>query len=112
MPKLSSDYEPSQTAAGRDSRGRFGAGNKWSQGNVVARKVAQFRARLFSVVSDDDFAAIIARLVAEAKAGESWAMRLFLQYVLGEPQALDALLAVEELEQQVKSLQQQRSRNA
>jgi len=107
MPRLS-DEKPSESGAdGRDRRGRFAAGNRASKGNVLARKAARFRSRLFNTVSEDDFAEVVERLIREAKSGESWACKLLFSYLLGEPSALDALEQIELLRQRIKDLQPQ-----
>ena len=74
---------------GRDRRGRFATGNRLSKGNVAARKAAQCRAKLFATVTTRDFAAVVKQLVEQAKAGESWAVKLLFAYMIGEPLPLD-----------------------
>lgn len=83
---------------GRDQRGRFSAGNRCSKGNVLARKAAQCRAKLFETVSGADFTAIVRRTVAEAKRGEPWAVKLLFAYLLGEPLAHDVEERIAEIE--------------
>ena len=92
---------PSQNGEnGRDSRGRFAPGNSGGPGNATARKAATFRAKLFDAVSVGDFAAIVARLLQEAKGGESWAVKLTLEYLVGPPQDI----ALEERLQKLETL--------
>ena len=94
---------PSQSAVdGRDNKGRFAAGNKLSRGNVIARKAAQCRAKLFSTVSTRDFQAIVKRVVADAKAGESWACKLLFAYMLGDPQQYDTEERLARLEESLR----------
>jgi hypothetical protein len=83
---------------GRDGRGRFLPGNRASKGNVLARKAAQCRAKLFSAVSTKDFVAVVKQTVALAKAGQPWAVKLLLSYMLGEPQPFDLIERIENLE--------------
>jgi hypothetical protein len=94
------DDTPSETGVGGGRRpdGRFAPGNQLSQGNVIARKAARCRAKLFDAVSTTDFEAVVRRVVKEAKAGESWACKLLFAYLLGEPVAADVLERIENLE--------------
>jgi hypothetical protein len=95
-----SEGTPSQTGVdgGRDAAGRFAKGNRASKGNVAARKAAQCRAKLFSVVTMKDFTEIVKQTVALAKAGQPWAVKLLLEYLLGQPVQWDLLERIEKLE--------------
>jgi hypothetical protein len=84
---------------GRDGRGRFAKGNRVSKGNVAARKAAQCRAKLFSAVTTKDFVDVVKQTVALAKAGQPWAVKLLLEYLLGAPQPWDVLERLENLEE-------------
>ena len=85
---------------GRDGRGRFGPGNQAAQGrpNPHARRVAELRAAFMSAVSTEDIRAVVEALFGEAKAGSVPAARELLTRVLGQPEAVDVLERVEELE--------------
>ena len=63
--------------------GQFAAGNQCAKGNSTPRKAATFRAKLFRCVTPADFRAIVQKLVEEAKAGQPWAIKLALQYLVG-----------------------------
>ncbi len=92
---------PSQTAVdgdGRDQRGRFARGNKASKGNVIARKAAQCRAKLFSAVSGKDFQTVVKKVVSEAERGKPWATKLLFVYLLGPPIEADVVSRIEALE--------------
>jgi hypothetical protein len=92
---------PSETVvdgAGRDRRGRFATGNRASKGNVIARKAARCRARLFSAVAMRDFQIIVRKVVSEAQRGRPWACKLLFSYLLGDPQPFDFLERLEKLE--------------
>jgi len=69
--------------------GRFTSGNQCAKGNAVPRKAAQFRAKMYRSVSSADFADIVRRLVEEAKAGQPWAVKLALQYLVGRAEDLE-----------------------
>jgi hypothetical protein len=91
---------PLQTVSnGRQARGRFAPGNKAAQGNGQARKVARFRASMFAAVKAGDVRAIVVKLLEQAKAGEGWAVKLALEYLVGPPRDVDLderLTALEE----------------
>ena len=72
---------------GRDSHGRFVAGNGGGPGNPFARRVAQLRSVLLECVSDEDLRVIAGELVVQAKMGHLAAVKLLFQYVLGKPAA-------------------------
>jgi hypothetical protein len=89
--KKMSDENPLQPVSdGKDLvTGRFAAGNQCAKGNAVPRKAATFRAKLFRCVTPADFRAIVQKLVEEAKAGEPWAMKLALQYLVGRSEDVE-----------------------
>ena len=68
------------------------------QGNVIARKAARCRAKLFDAVSTTDFEAVVRRVVKEAKAGEHWACKLLFSYLLGDPVPPDIIGRLESVE--------------
>jgi hypothetical protein len=74
---------------GRDSRGRFGPGNKAAKGNPYAKRVAQLRAALLKSVSRDDVREIIRALVEKARGGDVAAAREVLDRCLGRPLPAD-----------------------
>jgi hypothetical protein len=55
--------------------------------NPFARRVAELRAEFVKAISKEDLRAIVARLVADAKAGNAAAAKLLLQYGVGKPDA-------------------------
>jgi hypothetical protein len=85
----------------RDARGRFARGNRGGPGNPLGAKAGKFRAKLFSSITVKDFAEVVASLLAEAKAGEGWAVKLFLAYAIGEPLPCDILARWAEIEDQL-----------
>jgi len=96
---------PSTTGdnGGRDSSGRFTAGNTVAKGNPYAKRVAAFRQALMDAVTVEDIAQIARALVAKAKGGDTVATRIILDRLLGKPEALDILERIEALEARRKS---------
>ena len=69
---------------GRDANGRFVPGWKGGPGNPYAKKVAEFRSRVLAVISVEDCDAVLRKLTKQAIAGESWAVKEFLDRVMGK----------------------------
>ena len=69
---------------GRSEKGRFLPGNPGGPGNPYAKKVAEFRSRVLAVISVEDCDAVLRTLTALAIAGESWAVKEFLDRVMGK----------------------------
>ena len=72
-------------ATGRESNGRFAKNNRGGPSNPFARQVAAFRACLINTVTQDDFKAIVFRLVERARNGNLQAIKLLFSYLLGTP---------------------------
>jgi hypothetical protein len=70
---------------GRDSRGRFAAGNPGGPGNPFARRVAAFRRAVCDAVSDQDLQDLAARLLQEARGGDLAATKVLFAYTIGRP---------------------------
>ena len=70
---------------GREANGRFGKGNQFGPGNPFARRVAQLREAMLEAVGSDDLAAILAKLIEKARAGDVPASKLVLAYAIGKP---------------------------
>ena len=83
---------------GRDDRGRFASGNPGGPGNPLAAQVGRLRAALLEAVTPEDIAAIIARLIEQAKGGDVRAIREVLDRTLGKPQEADFIERLETLE--------------
>jgi hypothetical protein len=79
-------YPGKKPAPGRDSNGRFAAGNSGGPGNPFARQVAGLRRALIDAVTPDDFHAIAQKLLKLALAGNVQAAKLLLAYTVGKPQ--------------------------
>jgi hypothetical protein len=86
-PCMSNSHPGSKEAAatGRESNGRFAKNNRGGPGNPFARQIAAFRACLINSVTQDDFKAIVERLVEEARYGDLQAIKLLFLYLLGAP---------------------------
>lgn len=98
---------------GRDTKGRFGSGNKFGKGNPHAVRVAQLRTALLNAVSPEDLEAIIQALVQKARQGDVYAAREVLDRTLGKADAVDLSQRIEALEElfsaQLASLTRRRS---
>lgn len=70
---------------GRGSGGRFALGNPGGPGNPLAKKTAALRRAFQECVGEEDIRAVVAELIARAKAGEPWAVRELLDRALGKP---------------------------
>jgi hypothetical protein len=82
----------------RQTGGRFAPGNPGGPGNPYARQVAALRAALLNAVTPDDMAAIVARLIADAKAGSVASAREVIERTLGKPQEADLIERIERIE--------------
>jgi hypothetical protein len=97
--RLNDDDRPSQSAVdGRRPDGRFGPGNRLSLGNSNARKAASSRAAFYNTITTVDFEAVCKKLLAKAKSGESWAIKLVMAYQLGPPVPVDLQERIERIE--------------
>ena len=81
----SSGRTPVEEVPGRDSRGRFTAGNKGGPGNPFARKSAALRQAMLDAVTAEDLQAIMRQLSQKAQQGDVPAARLVLSYTVGKP---------------------------
>lgn len=86
--------------------GRFAKGNPGGPGNPHGRAVAQLRSALFAAVSAEDFKAVIAALVEQARTGDVPSIRELLQRLLGPPESADFVERLEAIERQINELQQ------
>lgn len=73
-----------QAKSDRDAHGRFLPGHPGGPGNPHAKAVAAWREALFNAITPADVEAVILILKAKARAGESWAVREFLDRVFGK----------------------------
>ncbi len=85
-------------ANGRDDRGRFSVGNPGGRGNPHAAQVGRLRAALLEAVTPEDIAAIIARLIEQAKGGDVRAIKEVFDRTLGKPQEADFIERLEAIE--------------
>jgi hypothetical protein len=105
-PEPATDNKRQETAtsgngSGRDSKGRFTAGNPGGPGNPFARRVAQLRSVMLQCISDEDMQAITHAVLLKARHGDLQAVKLMYQYGIGK--ASDAVnpdtLDIEEYKQ-------------
>ena len=74
----------------RGSDGRFSAGNRGGPGSGRGRRIREYREAIRAAASAEDVAAVVAKLVELARAGDVAASREVLDRVLGRPgQAVD-----------------------
>jgi hypothetical protein len=83
---------------GRDARGRFGKGNRFSCGNPFARRLAKMREAALAAVSETELTELFKALYRKALAGDAACAKVLLLYLIGKPAAAvdpDALDAQE-----------------
>jgi hypothetical protein len=83
---------------GRDPAGRFTKGNPGGPGNPFAKRAGELRSALMAALTDEDWQAVVRKLVDCAKAGEPWAIREVFDRTLGKPVEADLLERLEVLE--------------
>jgi len=93
-------------ANGRGPRGRFGPSNKFGRGNPGCRKMKELRERLLKKAKSKDFDAVLKRLTHEAENGQSWAIKLYLEYHVGPPLAIDVAERLQTLENLIEQRNQ------
>ena len=69
---------------GRLSNGQFALGNAGGPGNPNAAAVGKWRAALAETVTVADIQKVTAILIAQARAGEAWAIRELFDRTLGK----------------------------
>lgn len=100
-----SDAPSANGGNGRDSRGRFAAGNKHSKGNPLGGAVSRMRSEMLKAVTEGDLETIVGVLVTRAKEGDLAAIKLLLSYAVGKPvdhEAMDRMDANRESAQKYK----------
>jgi hypothetical protein len=65
--------------------GRFLPGNKAGKGNPNHKKVADHRQTMLSTVTEEDTREVIRALIAAARDGVPWAVKEFLDRMIGKP---------------------------
>lgn len=86
-----------QDSGGRDPKtGRFLPGNNLSPrtGNPNTLRAAQIRRELFAASTPQRTRKICDAWLSQAEAGKPWAVKLWAEYTLGPPQALDLIQEV------------------
>jgi hypothetical protein len=95
---------------GRDTGGRFAAGNSFAKGNPYGRRVNELRGALFDAVGPEDLREIVRSLVEQAKEGNIPAAREVLDRTLGKADVVDLLERIDRLEELLGSVADKPSR--
>src|SRR5262245_30071689 len=85
---LGNDREPDtgRFLPGNKTGRMFQPGNRAAAGRALrCRKTCEWRGLLNDAVGDDDFLAIVAKMIAAAKEGDWEAAKLLLAYLMGKP---------------------------
>ncbi|MEM6852843.1 MAG: hypothetical protein AAF593_00355 [Planctomycetota bacterium] len=85
-------------ANGRTSNGRFAKGNAGGPGNPHAKRVSELRAALLDAVTVEDLREVVASLTRTAKEGDTQAVKVLLDRLLGPSVPLDIVERLEALE--------------
>ena len=80
---------------GRSADGRFAKGNPGGPGNPYSQRTSRLRAMLLDSITEDDFRAVVAKLIAMAKAGDIVAIRELLDRALGKSKGTVELIQAE-----------------
>jgi hypothetical protein len=83
MSNLPSDA--GRNGAGRQADGRFGASNRFGQGNPHLRRMHVLRSHLLKSVDDESMIEVGKKLVFLAKSGDLDAIKILLAYTIGKP---------------------------
>jgi hypothetical protein len=70
---------------GRDTSGRFVAGNKCSTGHAYHTRIHNLRRAIIAASTPKDIMEIVQKLAELAKAGDVAAAKVYLDYVVGRP---------------------------
>jgi hypothetical protein len=70
---------------GRGERGRFAPGNSYAKGNGGYKRVAELRNALQDAMTVEKMREAEAALFEQVKAGDTTAIRLWLEYAIGKP---------------------------
>lgn len=70
----------------RDTKGRFGRGNKASPGRPKREKELEYLKITQSVVTPDEWREVVLGVLAKAKDGSMWHVRWLSDYLLGKPE--------------------------
>jgi hypothetical protein len=76
---------PPPADTGRDANGRFARGNPGGPGNPYYRRQAQLKRLMLEAVTDADVLSVLRVLLELARSGDLAAIKLYLQYTVGQP---------------------------
>jgi hypothetical protein len=97
-----------QTPQRDPTTGRFLPGNAGGPGRSFGQRVSRFRSMLLEAVTDEDYIAIVKKLIEDAKLGDSGARSEFFNRVLGKCLESDVLEMIEELKGQLAEIKNRR----
>jgi hypothetical protein len=110
-PDATAPHTPPQTPApqaetGRVAAGRFAKGNPGGPGNPYYRRQAQLKRVLLDAITDDEVRSVLQVLLGLARGGDLAAVKLYLQYAVGNVDPDRADLHEWQLHQQTPRLPQ------
>lgn len=83
---------PSESGAnGRRPDGKFAPGNRAGRGNPHAKRAQKLRSAVLSAVKPNDIKEVIEKLVELAKAGDTTAIKILLEKVIGKQSVVDSV---------------------
>lgn len=74
---------------GRDTNGRFAAGNAGGPGNPNNKRTAAYRNAILDAVSEDDIRDVILAVLTKAKEGDLAACKEILDRTVGRPKSVE-----------------------
>ena len=82
---------------GKSIATRFQPGNRGGPGNPMASRIYHRRQLLQDAVSDEDFTAIVDKIVKDAKGGDLSAAKFLIERVAGSEKGNDGLFSADEV---------------
>jgi hypothetical protein len=72
-------------ATGRAANGTFAKGHHHSRGNPFVKELHAMRVRLYNAVSNEDFDAVVKKMIELAREGSIQAAKLLIEHLAGKP---------------------------
>lgn len=85
---LNGETQPDTTLPARKHTGQFKKGNPGGPGNPFYKRIQELRRALYDQTTGQDVVEVMATLAALAKGGDVAAIKLYLAYTVGAPEAL------------------------